>query len=344
VTSSARFLTPAAAARRLGVSSKALRLWEARGLVAPGRTGAGWRAYGPVDMIRAEEVAALRALGLSLGEVGRVLGGEGALLAAALAAHEAALETQLGAIATLIGKVRTSRARLAEGVRPGADELSAIAAAGAAPGLELILPWPWGGEAFTLPPLPRLAWITGPLGSGKTRLALALAEVVPGATFVGLDRLDDGAAAARARIAAEPALARRCTAALGWLADEGAEASDALTALVAAVEAEGTGPLVLDMAEEGLDEGAQQAFAAWLRRRPWGARPLLLLTRSSALLDLAAAEPGEAVLYCPANHSPPMLVAPVRGAAGYEAVATCLGSPAARARTRGLTVVRAAAG
>ena len=39
------FLSPADAARRLGVSAKALRLYEQHGLVAPGRTAAGWRAY-----------------------------------------------------------------------------------------------------------------------------------------------------------------------------------------------------------------------------------------------------------------------------------------------------------
>jgi hypothetical protein len=62
------------------------------------------------------------------------------------------------------------------------------------------------------------------------------------------------------------------------------------------------------------------------------------------MLDLGAAGPGEVVLYCPANHSPPMLVAPVPGAAGYEVVASCLATPAARARTRGLAVVRAVQG
>jgi DNA-binding transcriptional MerR regulator len=35
------FLSAADAARRLGVSAKALRLYEERGLIAPGRTSAG---------------------------------------------------------------------------------------------------------------------------------------------------------------------------------------------------------------------------------------------------------------------------------------------------------------
>ena len=44
---SAPFLRPSEAARQLGVSLKALRFYEQRGLVAPARTGAGWRAVPP---------------------------------------------------------------------------------------------------------------------------------------------------------------------------------------------------------------------------------------------------------------------------------------------------------
>ena len=58
-----QFLSPSEAARRLGVSAKALRLYEARGLIAPVRTSAGWRAYGPEQMARGGEIATLRALG-----------------------------------------------------------------------------------------------------------------------------------------------------------------------------------------------------------------------------------------------------------------------------------------
>src|SRR5262249_25409300 len=78
------------------------------------------------------------------------------------------------------------------------------------------------------------------------------------------------------------------------------------------------------------------ALMAHLRRRGNGARQLFLLTRSSAVLDLAAMEPGETIIFCPANHSPPMHVVPHPGSPGYEAVATCLASPQVRARTEGI--------
>jgi hypothetical protein len=95
------------------------------------------------------------------------------------------------------------------------------------------------------------------------------------------------------------------------------------------------------MVEEGLDEATQKALIATLRSRAAaGAQPLFLMTRSSAILDLAAVGPHEAILLCPANHSPPVLVAPHPGADGYEAVATCLASPAVRARTAGVIACR----
>ena len=76
MSSSAQFLNASEAAGRLGVSAKALRLYEQRGLIAPIRTAAGWRAYGPDEMSRAAEIAALRALGFSLAQVARVLEGD----------------------------------------------------------------------------------------------------------------------------------------------------------------------------------------------------------------------------------------------------------------------------
>jgi DNA-binding transcriptional MerR regulator len=115
VSSSAEFLNPSEAARRLGVSAKALRLYEQRGLVAPVRTAAGWRAYGPGEMTRAAEIASLRALGLSLAQVARVLGGDSQSLEPALAAHQATLEGRIRQVADAIEKVRGLRADLARG-------------------------------------------------------------------------------------------------------------------------------------------------------------------------------------------------------------------------------------
>jgi len=77
VNASAQFLNPSAAAQRLGVSAKALRLYEQHGLVTPRRTAAGWRAYGPDEIARAAEIIALRSLGLSIAQIARVLQDDG---------------------------------------------------------------------------------------------------------------------------------------------------------------------------------------------------------------------------------------------------------------------------
>lgn len=326
--SSARFLNASEAARRLGVSAKALRLYEQRGLLVPVRSAAGWRAYGPEEMRRAGEIAALRALGLSLAQVARVLQGDPQGLEPALAAHQAALEGRLRQLAGTIERVHGLRDDLARGRAPTAGELAGLLSP--APAIAFDLPWPWGGERFELGPVRPLTYIIGPLGSGKTRLALRLAETLPGAAFLGLDRLDDGGAAARVRLNADPDLRDRIDRALAWLAEDGATVSDALVALLAGLEAEG--PVVVDMVEQGLDQATQEAVIAHLRRRGPEGRPLFLMTRSCAILDLAAVGPDEAILLCPANHAPPSYVAPWPGAPGYEAVATCLATPEARAR------------
>jgi DNA-binding transcriptional MerR regulator len=336
VSSSAQFLHPSAAALRLGVSAKALRLYEQHGLIKPGRTAAGWRAYGPDEMARAAEIVTLRALGLSLSEVARVLGDDPQGLEPALAKHQATLEVRMRQLAGAVEKVRDIRAGLAQGKSPTAGELVRLLRPAAEFSVAFDLPWPWGGERFELSSVRPLNYIIGPLGSGKTRLAKRLAETLPNAVFLGLDRLEHGGAAARAQLETDPALQSRVDATLAWLVEDGAVASDALIALLVGLESEGAAVVVVDMVEQGLDQAAQQAVIAHLRRRGPGARPLFLMTRSCAILDLAAVGIDEAIIFCPANHSPPISVAPYPGALGYEAVATCLASPEVRARTEGM--------
>jgi len=333
VSASAQFLTPSEAARRLGVSAKALRLYERRGLVTPIRSEAGWRSYGPGEMARAAEVAALRALGLSLAQVARVLGGDAQDLAPALAAHQATLESRLRDLAATVSKVRALRADLAQGKAPAAGELTRLLQPAGEIRVAFDLPWPWGGERFELRDIRALTYIIGPLGSGKTRLAKRLAETLPDAAFLGLDRVETGGAAAL--LATDPALKSRIDAIMRWLVEDGAIVSAALIALLVGLESESAAILVVDMVEQGLDQATQEALIAWLRRRGTGAKPLFLLTRSSAILDLALIGEDEAIILCPANHSPPSRVAPYPGAPGYEAVATCLASPEVRARTEG---------
>ena len=319
--SSASFLSPSDAARRLGVSVKALRV------------------YGADDMARAHDIVALRALGLSLAEVGDVvLNGNADSLSQALSKHQSNLERRSRLLCDQIAQVRGLRVELEAGRMPSANDLANVTQP-VAPAVAFDLPWPWGGERFELVEIKPLTFIVGPLFSGKTRLAGAIAAGLPGGVFVGLDRLIDGATA-DTRMTADPTLDAHVRRTLDWLAGEGASVSPALVALVAALEAAEPRALVIDMVEQGLDETSQEAVISHLRRRGRDAPPLFVLTRSNVILDLGAVRPDEAIIFCPANHAPPSLVQPFPGAPGYEAVATCLGSPDVRARTEGVVAIR----
>lgn len=320
-----RFLNASDAARRLGISTKALRLYEQRGLLAPVRSDAGWRAYGPQDLERASEVVALRGLGFSLTQVARILNGDASGLEPALAAHQATLEARLDEVVAALDGVRALRGDLARGGAPSAADLARALAPTAGLQVAFDLPRPWGGEPFELRDIRPLTYITGPLGSGKTRLAVRIAEEITG-VFLGLDRAVD--LAFQSKI--EPTV--------GLLIQDGATDTPALRALLTGLES--STPVVVDLVEQGLDKATQEALIAHLRRRGPGAPPLFVMTRSSSILDLDALGPEETVLFCPANHAPPFRVAPYPGTPGYEALASCLAPPEVRARTEGVTAVR----
>ncbi|WP_200913580.1 hypothetical protein [Devosia sp. Leaf64] len=191
-------------------------------------------------------------------------------------------------------QVKLWRRDLLQGRVPDVAEL-----VGDGPAISLTLPWPWDGERFELKQLAPVTYLVGPLGSGKTRLAMALAAAL-GGVFHELDRQ------------APEKLSEDAETALAWLLDDGATKSDQLRAVVAAI-ADTAGAGVLDLIEDGIDETTQLALGAWLRRYADNERPLVVMTRSTAVLDLDAVSPGHAILYCPANHSSPFEVMPVGG-------------------------------
>jgi DNA-binding transcriptional MerR regulator len=340
MNSTAKFLSPSQAAAQLGVSTKALRLYEQHGLLKPVRTTSGWRTYGASEMQRAAEIAALPTLGFSLAQIGRVLRGDPQRLEPALAAHQAVLEQRIRTLADAAETLRTARIDLAQGKMPLLTDLARIAGSEDKPELAFDLPWPWGGERLELRGIRPLNYITGPLFSGKTRLAHGIAQNLPNTAFVGLARAADNGADVQTRMSADNALRLRVDLALTWLAEDGAKVSPALLVLVATLQIDDQENLVIDMVEQGLDRTTQEALMAYLRANVSLDRSIFLLTRSSAILDLAAVGANESIMLCPANHSTPSRVLPYPGAPGYEAVASCLALPEVRARTEGVIAIR----
>lgn len=121
------YLSPGEAARELGVTVKALKLYERRGLLAPHRTVSGWRAYGPEAIMRGKEILSLKALGLSLSRIGDILGGRQVDLAATLAAQEAVLRAQRDRLDASLKSLSGLRRRIVAGdTIPARDILASV--------------------------------------------------------------------------------------------------------------------------------------------------------------------------------------------------------------------------
>jgi len=121
-----RYLSPAETAKRLGVSVKALRLYEQRGLVKPVRSAADWRAYGPDQMARLHQILALKRMGLSLAQIGQLLSGRASTLASVLALQEQVLAGEDARVQHALALVRAARAKLAAGQALSIDDLATL--------------------------------------------------------------------------------------------------------------------------------------------------------------------------------------------------------------------------
>ncbi len=119
-------LSPSEAARRLGVSVKALRVYEQRGLVKPLRSQADWRAYGPEEMARLHQILALKALGLPLARIGALQEGRAATLESVLAIQEQALKDEGNRLEHALALIRAARSRLAAGETLSIDDLTQL--------------------------------------------------------------------------------------------------------------------------------------------------------------------------------------------------------------------------
>lgn len=114
-------------AARIGLTVRALRLYEQRGLIRPRRTAKGWRLYGAAEIARLHEVLALKRLGLSLSRITALLQGRAVDLDGTLAVQQAALSEQRRRLDLGLSLVNAARATLAAGRSLSTEELIKLA-------------------------------------------------------------------------------------------------------------------------------------------------------------------------------------------------------------------------
>src|SRR6185312_3334214 len=104
----------AAVARLTGLTSRALRFYEARGLVKPLRSASGRRHYGPAELERLHQIMAMKRAGLTLGQIEKLSAGRKIDLKQLVAAQMQSLDErqrELAAARRLLTSVLSRLAR-----------------------------------------------------------------------------------------------------------------------------------------------------------------------------------------------------------------------------------------
>ncbi|ODT48036.1 MerR family transcriptional regulator [Devosia sp. 63-57] len=117
------WLTAQQCATRTGLSIRALRLYEQRGLISPRRTTKDWRLYGRSEIERLHEIVALKAFGLSLKDIGALLSGQVTDLGRALDTQRHALEARLRQAETGLRAIDVLRQRFDKGESISTEDL-----------------------------------------------------------------------------------------------------------------------------------------------------------------------------------------------------------------------------
>jgi len=126
MTARTPFRTAAETARLLGLTVKALRVFERHGLVQAQRTAVGWRVYGPNELLRLHQVIWLKRLGLKLSQIGAILYDQSVDLDRLLALQEEVLLDRKHSIDQALRLVGKARAKLTLGETLSANELIAL--------------------------------------------------------------------------------------------------------------------------------------------------------------------------------------------------------------------------
>lgn len=121
------WLTAAQCAKRAGLTVRALRIYEAAGLLAPRRTEKNWRLYGAHDLARLTEILTLKRLGLTLEQISRLLAGQATDLERVLSVQSSALREQMARVQQSLGLIDHMQTKMATGEILSTDDLLALA-------------------------------------------------------------------------------------------------------------------------------------------------------------------------------------------------------------------------
>ena len=120
-----RWLGPGETARRLGVTTKELKVYEREGLVIPHRAEARWRLYGPTQIARLHQILVLRDLGLPLKSIKKLVANP-SRLRDILRLQRESLESQQDKIRRAIALIEMAQCQIDEGRDLSLDELATL--------------------------------------------------------------------------------------------------------------------------------------------------------------------------------------------------------------------------
>jgi MerR family transcriptional regulator, thiopeptide resistance regulator len=116
--------------RRTGLTSRALRFYEAKGLVAPLRTASGRRVFGERELARLHHIVVLKSAGLSLAQMQRLFAGHATNLAAMLGAQLKMLDEEAAQVESARRVIRFALSRLERGEPVDAETFCALIESG----------------------------------------------------------------------------------------------------------------------------------------------------------------------------------------------------------------------
>jgi DNA-binding transcriptional MerR regulator len=120
-------LTAAECADHIGLTVRGLRVYESRGLISPRRTAKSWRLYGAAEISRIHEILALKRMGLSLSQIGKLLEGRAIDLDRTLAVQQSSLLQLRNRADQGLALVNAARSKLSAGGPLSIADLIALA-------------------------------------------------------------------------------------------------------------------------------------------------------------------------------------------------------------------------